>query len=71
MQIRCMNCHKPFALNKDALHAALDYIEQEKLGHFNAACPHCRRNNRISRQELVRGAPDWQATKPAPSEGEG
>ncbi len=66
MQIRCINCHKPYAMNKEAVHAALDQIELEKQIHYNAACPHCRKNNRISRQELVRAAPDWQAVKPAP-----
>lgn len=71
MQIRCTHCHKPFALGKDAIHAALDAIEAEHLIHFNAYCPHCRRANRISRQELRRAAPDWQpreATGQAASE---
>jgi phage FluMu protein Com len=60
MQIRCNNCHKPFALGKEAVHAALDTVSAEDLSHFNAYCPHCRRANRISRQELLRAAPDWE-----------
>ena len=59
MQIRCTNCHKPFALSKDEVHTALDTISSEDLGHYNAHCPHCRRANRVSRQELQRAAPDW------------
>jgi hypothetical protein len=67
MQIRCNNCHKPFALSKEAVHAALDTVSAEKLNHFNAYCPHCRRANRISREELLRAAPDWEP-KPAEEE---
>jgi len=65
MQIRCVHCHKPFALNKDAVHAALDAITAEGLGHYNVHCPHCGRTNRVSRQELQRSAPDWRPTPPA------
>lgn len=60
MQIRCYNCHKPFALGKSAVHAALEVITAEELSHYNAPCPHCRRVNRVSRAELLRAAPDWQ-----------
>ncbi len=61
MQIRCYSCHTPFALNKDAVHAALDSISEQDQNHFNAHCPRCRKANRISRQQLQRAAPDWQA----------
>jgi phage FluMu protein Com len=60
MQIRCTNCHKPFALSKDEIHLALDTLKEEGLSHYNAHCPHCRRANRISLEELQRSAPDWQ-----------
>ncbi len=60
MQIRCTNCHKPFAISKDTVSAALDAIHAEGLNHYNAHCPHCRRANRLSPQELRRAAPDWQ-----------
>jgi phage FluMu protein Com len=63
MQIRCYHCHKPFALGKDAVHAALDLLSEEKLSHYNAQCPHCRRVNRVSRDELQRAAPDWSEKK--------
>jgi len=65
MQIRCYQCHKPFALSKDAVHEALDTLTEQDLGHYNAQCPHCRRMNRVSRDELLRAAPDW---KPATTE---
>lgn len=60
MQIRCTNCHKPFAISKDTVNAALDAIHAEGLNHYNAQCPHCRRANRLSPEELHRAAPDWQ-----------
>ena len=59
MQIRCQNCHRPFALNRDMVHAALDNLQEEELGYYNVQCPHCRRANRVSREELMHAAPDW------------
>jgi phage FluMu protein Com len=59
MQLRCTTCHKPFALGKEEVNLALDTIHAEGLGHYNAYCPHCRRANRVSQQELQRAAPDW------------
>jgi phage FluMu protein Com len=61
MQIRCYHCGKPFALGKDTIHAALDLVNAENLSHYDAPCPHCRRVNRVSKEELQRAAPDWQA----------
>ena len=60
MQIRCHNCHKPFALRKEVVQAALDEVFSQDLHHYNAYCPHCRRANRVSRQELRRAAPGYQ-----------
>ena len=60
MQIRCQNCHKPFALSKEAVYAALDSMFAEDLHHYSVHCPHCRRANRISREELQHAAPDWK-----------
>lgn len=59
MQIRCQHCHKPFGLSRETVHAALDMIASEDLNHYNAQCPHCRRMNRVSKEELVHAAPDW------------
>ncbi|MFZ6030545.1 MAG: hypothetical protein ACOYYS_22795 [Chloroflexota bacterium] len=59
MQIRCQRCHKPYALSKEAVHAALDHMMAENLSHYDTQCPHCRRINRVSQAELKRAAPDW------------
>lgn len=63
MQIRCTNCHRPYALGKAEVHALLDQMEAESLHYANTHCPHCRRTNKISRDELMRSAPDWSAQK--------
>jgi phage FluMu protein Com len=64
MQIRCYYCHRPFAIGREAVHAALDMLTAQNLSHYDAQCPHCRRVNRVSRQELLRAAPDWSETRP-------
>lgn len=71
MQIRCQNCHRPFALSKDAVHAALDVVMADDLNHYNVQCPHCRRMNRVSRQELLRAAPDWERSAEPKEESSG
>ncbi|MGB9673801.1 MAG: hypothetical protein ACPL3P_06645 [Anaerolineales bacterium] len=63
MQIRCNHCHKPFALRKEEVLAALDMLQAQNLHHYNAYCPHCRRANRISKDELQHAAPEWKPTK--------
>ncbi len=68
MQIRCQHCHKPFALNKDQIHAALDSMASENQQHYNASCPHCRRVNQVARKALLRYAPDWQKPEPTTTE---
>ena len=59
MQIRCTKCHKPYALGKEAVHAALEIVTEEDLHHYNVPCPHCRKVNRVSQKELKRAAPNW------------
>lgn len=61
MQIRCYKCHKPFAVSHANVIAALDMMVEDDLNHYNAQCPHCRRANRISFEELKRAAPEWEA----------
>ncbi len=63
MQVRCYNCHKPYAIGKQEAQAALDLIAAQGLSHYDAACPHCRRVNRVSRHELERGLPGWKPSE--------
>lgn len=59
MQIRCFHCHKPYAMGKEEVYAALDEMTEQDLAHVNVPCPHCRRVNRVSREDLQRSAPEW------------
>ena len=59
MQIRCQNCHKPFALSKEAVYTALEQMTSENLKHYDLHCPHCRRVNHIAKKQLERAAPGW------------
>ena len=59
MQVRCQQCHKPFALSKETVHAALDMMTGQELHHYNAKCPHCRKITQVSKTELLRAAPDY------------
>jgi transposase-like protein len=66
MQTRCQQCHKPFALSKETVYAALDMMTEQEMHHFNAKCPHCRKTTQVSKSELLRAAPDYgkQEEKP-------
>jgi redox-regulated HSP33 family molecular chaperone len=66
MQIRCQFCHRPYALGKQAVHDALDYIFEENLHHYDTVCPHCGKTNHVSRDELHRSAPDWNKNEVKP-----
>lgn len=52
MQIRCQNCHRPFALSKEFVREALDQLEADGNTRVNVTCPHCRRQNPVSKTEL-------------------
>jgi phage FluMu protein Com len=60
MQLRCRQCHRPFAITKEAVHNALELLEDENMNHYDAVCPHCRRTNQVSKQQLQRAAPGWR-----------
>jgi transposase-like protein len=50
-------------MDKEVVHAALDQLVSEHLGHYNVHCPHCGKANQVSRIELQRAAPDWKASE--------
>ncbi len=70
MQIRCYNCHKPFALGKETIYIALQEMSESSMSHYNAYCPHCGRANRVSPKELQRSAPDWKPEEQTPEQGD-
>ena len=60
MQVRCQQCHKPFALSKETVHAVLDKLAEQELHHYNAKCPHCRKTTQVPKDEKLRAYPDWE-----------
>jgi phage FluMu protein Com len=50
----------PIALRKDVVYAALDYLAEGDLQHYDVRCPRCRKTNRISRESLLHAAPNWE-----------
>ena len=68
MQLRCYSCNMPFNIKRDEVEAALDYLHTEGLSHYNAHCPRCRKANRVSKEQLLKAAPNWVA--PEDREGE-
>lgn len=60
MQLRCSYCQTMFALSRDEMLAALQYLTEEDLLYYDAHCPKCRRANRVERAKLQRAYPNWQ-----------
>lgn len=49
----------PIAMGRDAIFAALDFVTDEDLTHYDVKCPKCRKTNRVSRKQLLQAAPTW------------
>lgn len=60
MRIHCYNCHVPFEFNREDTFNALDEIVSGNLKHFNLQCPRCRKSNKLSKKQLIAGAPGWK-----------
>lgn len=60
MNIRCSFCQTPYTLSRVALLDALQEVDANKLTHYDAHCPRCRRATRIQRQRLEMAMPDWK-----------
>jgi phage FluMu protein Com len=60
MQIRCTNCHRPFAISKAEVIASLERMTADEMTHLDLKCPHCRRVNRVSKDELLHSVPTWK-----------
>lgn len=68
MQIRCAHCGIPFSLSREAIHSALDLMDEQNMKHYDVRCPQCRKVNRIALQRLQRAAPDWEKSASGESE---
>ena len=60
MNIRCSFCQIPFAIGRNEMLAALQHMEAEKLNHYDAQCPRCRRATPIVRARLEMANPNWR-----------
>jgi len=60
MNIRCSFCQTPYAMGRTETLAALQHMEAEKLSHYDAHCPRCRRATPVQRQKLELTFPNWR-----------
>ena len=60
MNIRCAFCQTPYTLSRVAMLDALQEVDSQKLSHYDAHCPRCRRATRIPRQRLEMAMPNWR-----------
>jgi hypothetical protein len=49
-----------FNITQDEMLAGLEHMEEQKLTHYDAHCPKCRRANRVERLRMERFFPDWK-----------
>ena len=60
MNIRCAFCQTPYTLSRVAMLDALQEVDSQKLTHYDAHCPRCRRATQIPRQRLEMAMPNWR-----------
>jgi len=60
MNIRCAFCQTPYTLSRVAMLDALQEVDSNKLTHYDAHCPRCRRATQIPRQRLEMAMPNWR-----------
>lgn len=60
MNIRCSFCQTPYTLSRVALIDALQEVDANKLTHYDAHCPRCRRATPIPRPRLEMAMPKWK-----------
>jgi hypothetical protein len=60
MNIRCAFCQTPYTLSRNEILFALQKIDNEKLNHYDAHCPRCRRATQLPTQRLEMAFPNWR-----------
>jgi hypothetical protein len=60
MNLRCSFCQTPYAIGRNETLAALQHMDAEKLTHYDAHCPRCRRATPVLRQKLEMTMPNWR-----------
>ena len=60
MNLRCSFCQTPYTLSRIEMIDALQEMDAQKLNHYDAHCPRCRRASAIPRQRLEMAMPNWK-----------
>ena len=60
MNIRCSFCQTPYTIGRIEKLDALQHMETDKLNHYDAHCPRCRRATAVPRQKLELTMPNWR-----------
>lgn len=60
MNIRCSFCQTPYTLSRVIMLDGLQEMDSQKLTHYDAHCPRCRRATPIPRQRLEMAMPNWR-----------
>ena len=60
MQLRCTYCQTLFAITREEMVNAFEYMEENKQNDYDVHCPKCLRANRVERERMERFFPDWK-----------
>jgi len=60
MNLRCSFCQTPYTLSRIEMVDALQEMDAQKLNHYDAHCPRCRRATALPRQRLEVAMPNWK-----------
>lgn len=60
MNIKCSFCQTPYTLSRVEMIDALQEMDAQKLNHYDAHCPRCKRATPIQRARLEMMMPKWR-----------
>jgi len=60
MNLRCAFCQTPYTLGRVEKLIALQQMDTEKLSHYDAHCPRCRKATPVLREKMEAGFPNWR-----------
>ena len=60
MNIKCSFCQTPYTLSRVEMLDALQELDAQKLSHYDAHCPRCRRATRVERKRMEIFFPNWR-----------
>jgi len=60
VNIKCSFCQTPYTLSRVEMLDALQELDAQKLSHYDAHCPRCRRATRVERKRMEIFFPNWR-----------